>query len=238
MFYDERIEKVKARLAQNAILITFCYSLCYGGVRLFNILRNTDGICYLSLVSIELFAVLTCGLTLLIGALKGAAREKDERFHLEQNAFYLKAARRLLLLLPAVFSLFLPYVTLLDRPALFADSGFGTVFVTLFLVLGAYTVLTFRKNDVYFNYSLMETESYCSGVFQNIGKLALATLGYSLLALVATAVTALSERLSLQVILPLIFDILFTYNKRCYALAAIYCIHAVPRLKLCHIFQR
>lgn len=231
MFYDERIEAIKGRLSKNALLITFCYTLCYGGVRLFNILRNTDGARFLSLLAVEIFTVIAAGLTLLIGLYKRLTRENDERLRLERHALYRKAAKTILLLLPAVFSLLLPYVTLLDRPTLFADAGFGAIFVTLFLILGAYTVLTFRKNDVYFNYSLMEGVSYYGGVFRNIGRLALATLGYTALAILSALITALLQKVKQATVVSLLFDIILTYTAILTVLSVIYLVYSLLERK-------
>lgn len=69
----------------------------------------------------------------------------------------------------------------------FADQGFGGIIYVWFFIVGIYVVYSFKRNDIYFNYSIMDSEHYYKGVFKNIGKMAIYTL--FLFALAATSFT-------------------------------------------------
>lgn len=173
MFYDERIEREKGRISACAIILAVVLSAMLGAVRLANILRNAGGGKYLVFVLPEGTVFLSGLVCLAIGFFLGRNKIKDERTASLRSRYYGKAAPVLIGIAAAVFALFYPVSLWTGRPNGYVDNGFGHVFFVLFFLVGMYVVYAFRKKDVYFNYSLMESGRYYRGVFANIGKLAI-----------------------------------------------------------------
>lgn len=171
MFYDERIEQAKGRIARNAVILSVVISGALGAIRLINILKNTDQSKYLCLVVLE--AVIFFGglLCLLIGFTRGKRHPQDERTIFEKNCFYNKATSVLIKTVTIFFAFFLPIVLHIGLPKNYADGAFDCILLVLFFVVGIYVIYGFRRNDIYFNYSIMEDERYYKSVFKNIGKL-------------------------------------------------------------------
>ena len=173
MFYDERIENVKGRISRNAIIMSVIISLILGAIRLANILKNTDEIKYLCFVILEA-VIFLCGLIcLLIGFIRSKIHIKDERTAFEESRFYNKASLILIKITTIVFAFFLPIISHIGLPNIYADSGFGNIFSVLFFSIGTYFIYKFKSNDIYFNYSLMEDKHYYKSIFKNIGNFAL-----------------------------------------------------------------
>ena len=172
MFYDERIEKEKGGIARNAIILSVIISAVLGAIRLTNILKNTDQSIYLCRVVLEAVIILGGSVCLLIGFTRSKIHPKDERTIFEQSCFYNKAAFILIKTVTIVFAFFLPIVLHIGLPNNFADGEFDRILLVLSFVVGIYVIYGFRRNDIYFNYSIMEDEHYYKSVFKNIGKLA------------------------------------------------------------------
>ena len=172
MFYDERIEKARGRIARNAILLSVILSAVLGAIRLANILKNTDQSKYLCLVILEAVLVIGGSICLLIGFIRSKIYPRDERTVFEESCFYNKASSLLIKTVTVVFAFFLPVVLHMGLPSNFADVGFDRILLVLSFVVGIYVVYEFRRSDIYFNYSIMENEHYYKSVFKNIGKLA------------------------------------------------------------------
>lgn len=226
MFYDERIESVKGRISRNAILISFVVSVVLCGVHLANIIRNAPNHkCYWFVV-LEIAICAGCALVLLLGFVRGKLQERDERTEAAQSAFYNRAARALILFVMGVFALTLPVVLYLGRPSSFADGGFDGILYVLFFIVGIYVVYGFRHNDIYFNYSIMESECYYKGVFKNLGKLgllALAFLGISAISLMG--VVALESPEPVRV-LKICLHVIAYYVGTCLELAILYLLYS------------
>lgn len=173
MFYDERIEKAKGRISRNAIILSVIISVVLGAIRLTNILKNTDQSKYLCLVILEAVIILGGLICLLIGFARNKIHPKDERTVFEESCFYNKASLILIKIVTIVFAFFLPIVLRIGLPSNYTDGGFDRIFLVLSFVVGIYVIYGFRRNDIYFNYSIMEDERYYKRVFKNIGKLAL-----------------------------------------------------------------
>lgn len=200
MFYDERIEAVKGRVARRAIVISLFVSLLLGGTSFVNILRNSPDPKYLWYVAPDIAILVGAIVVLAIGALRGLICARDERGESEQNKFYNKAARAMIILAFGALSYTLPVVLSIGRPIGFAVSGIGTIVYVLAFTVGAYVVCSFRRNDICFNYSIIDSDRYYVGVFKNIGRLALyalALLGISAISFTIRAmVIGSSERLA------------------------------------------
>ena len=173
MFYDERIEKEKGRISRNAIILSVIISVALGTIRLTNILKNTDQSKYLCLVILEAIIILVGSICLLIGFTRSKIHPKDERTIFEECCFYNKASSILIKIVTVVFAFFLPVVLHIGIPNNYTDGEFDRILLVLSFVVGIYVVYGFRRNDIYFNYSIMENEHYYKSVFKNIGKLAI-----------------------------------------------------------------
>ena len=173
MFYDERIENVKGKISRNSIFISFIVSLVLGGIHLANIIRNTSDNKYFWFVSLDIAVCLGSLLALAIGFVISKLRAKDERTEAEQNRFYSKAARILIWFVLGFFAFAWSFIIEIGKPYNFADQGFGSIIYVLFFIVGIYVVCSFRQNDIYFNYSIIDSDHYYKGVFKNIGKMAI-----------------------------------------------------------------
>ena len=171
MFYDERIEKAKGRISRNAIILSVLISAVFGAIRLANILKNTEQSKYLCLVILEAVIIFGGSVCLLIGFTRSMMHLKDERTIFEESCFYNKASSVLIKTVTVVFAVFLPIVLHLGLPNHYTGGEFGRILFVLFFVVGIYVIYGFRRNDIYFNYSIMEDEHYYKSVFKNIGKL-------------------------------------------------------------------
>lgn len=169
VFYDERIESVKGKIAKRAILIAFAVTFVLAQIHAMNLLRNApiryywfafpDAVIYFSLM-----------ITLIIGFVRRIAKSGDERTEAEQGVFYSKAASVLIKIALGAFAFDIPIVLYLGKPLTFADDGPSGIIYALLFIVGIYVVYSFRKHDIYFNYSIMENEHYYRSVFRNIGK--------------------------------------------------------------------
>ena len=173
MFYDERIEKARGNIARNSIVISVIISALIGAIRLTNVLKNSDDNKYLFLVVLEAVIVSVGLITLFIGFIRSKLSLKDERVVAEQASFYNKASMLLIKSVAFAFAILLPVVLYIGYPHNFADTRFDSILYVLFFIVGIYVIYSFRRNDIYFNYSFMEEEHYYKCVFRNIKKLAL-----------------------------------------------------------------
>lgn len=191
MFYDERIENARGRISRNSILISFIVSLVLGGIHIANIIRNAPSNKYFWFVSLEIVICVETLAVLIIGFVRGKLQAKDERTESEQNKFYNNSARALIISTLVAFALVWGDVIDIGMPYNFADQGFGGIIYVLFFIVGIYVVYSFRQNDIYFNYSIMDSENYYKRVFKNIGKMGIYTLILFVLAVSSFVVGAL-----------------------------------------------
>ena len=178
MFYDERIENVKGKIAKRAILITFIVTFVLAQIHCANLLRNASNVRYYWFALPDVAIYISTIITLIIGFVRHFIYCKDERTELEEDRFYSRAASILIKIALVAFAFDLPIVLYLGKPLNFADNGPSGIIYTLLFVIGIYVVYSFRKNDIYFNYSIMDSDRYYTGVLKNIGKLALYTLAF------------------------------------------------------------
>ena len=178
MFYDERIELAKGKICRNSIVISLIISLVMGVLRLGVVTSKFTSITYIYLIAIEVTVALCSAVTLIIGAVRGRRREKDERFIADQSAFYIKTAYICLNIVIICEAVMIPVKLHLYQR--FGDSVLQLVYdnflFLLFFVIGNYVVYSFKKNDIYLNYDLMEDDHYYTGVWKNIGKLSVRAL--------------------------------------------------------------
>ena len=178
MFYDERIENVKGKIAKRSILIALAITFVLAEIHCVNLLRNASDVRYYWFALPDVIICFSTIVTLIIGLVRHIIISKDERTEAEQGSFYKKAASILIKISLGAFAFDIPIVLYLGKPLTFADSGPSGIIYTLLFIIGIYVVYSFRKNDIYFNYSIMDSDHYYKGVFKNIGKLSLYALAF------------------------------------------------------------
>ena len=178
MFYDERIEHAKGRIAKKAILIAFIVTFVLAQIHCANLLRNASNVRYYWFALPDVMIYFSTIITLIIGLFRHIITSKDERTEAEQGSFYRRAASILIKISLGAFAFDIPIVLYLGKPLTFADRGPSGIIYTLLFIIGIYVVYSFKKNDIYFNYSIMDSDHYYKGVFKNIGKLSLYALAF------------------------------------------------------------
>ena len=178
MFYDERIEKAKGKIAKKSILIAFAVTFVLTEIHCANLLRNASDIRYYWFALPDVIIYFSTLVALIIGLARHIIISKDERTEADQDNFYSKAASILIKIALSAFAFDIPIILYIGKPLTFADNGPSGIIYTLLFIVGIYVVYSFRKNDIYFNYSIMDSEHYYKGVFKNIGKLSLYTLAF------------------------------------------------------------
>ena len=211
MFYDERIEKAKGRIFKNAILLSVIIFVIFGAILLTNILNNTNQIKYLCRVILEAIIILGGVICLIIGFIRSKAHIKDERTEFEESCFYNKASSILIKIVTIVFAIFLPIVLYINLPSNYADGGFDNIFLVLSFTVGIYVIYEFKRNDIYFNYSIMEDEHYYKRVFKNISKLALYILNLLVASTISFVLVVLIKQPTQAVLIKHIFQIIVVY---------------------------
>ncbi len=180
MFYDERIEFEKGRISRNCILLSVIVAFFFGAVQLANTLLTIEEplrLHHYMNAFLPVF-IFVAGAVSLIYGLYLEKSERDERTKAESYAFYGRAAKRILLLTAIFWGILLPYTMLNPMPKYnFYRIPFDYIISLLFFPICTYCVYSFKKSEIYFNYSLLESENYYRGVFKNIGKFSLCVLG-------------------------------------------------------------
>lgn len=184
MFYDERIEAVKGKLCHNSLLIAMIFSLLYGAIRITNYIVNTNRVLF-STVILEILIAGGSAILLSVGFILRKCSFSDERTLKIRLRYYQSASKWLIGITLITYALVLPYNELLRSPFNLSDADFSSVLTVLSLLIGTYAVYTFRREDICFNYSLMESNNYPVGVLKNIGKLTLLIAGMLSLSIVS-----------------------------------------------------
>ncbi len=179
MFYDERIEKEKGKVCRNCILIAVIGAFLFCALQLANILLTIEAPRFHHYMNVLLpcFIFAAGTVCLIIGAFT-QKQGCDERTAAEAYSFYGKAARALIACTAVLWAILLPYTAVNPMPSYnFYNIPFDYSIWILFYPICTYCVYSFKKREIYFNYSLLESEHYYKGVFKNIGKFSLWALG-------------------------------------------------------------
>ena len=86
MFYDERIEKVKGKIAKRAILIAFIVTFVLAEIHCTNLLRNASNVRYYWFAFPDVIICFSTIVTLIIGFVRHITISKDERTEIEQGS--------------------------------------------------------------------------------------------------------------------------------------------------------
>ncbi|MBQ8339750.1 MAG: hypothetical protein IJY16_04840 [Clostridia bacterium] len=182
MFYDERIELERGKIARNGILLATLYALLCGMLRWMNVLLNMDGShtypksYYYLPVWFEIAVAVTGLVCLAVGLFFSLGRPKDERLTAECAAYWRRAGTLQLFVSLAALALFYPLSLLVQTNINYAAVDTMQVAVNLFLLLAAYVAFAFKERDIYFNYAALESPRYGLAVLKNLGKLGILTL--------------------------------------------------------------
>ncbi len=175
MFYDERIELEKGKVCRNCLIIAIVGAFFIGGSQLINTLMCIAEPQFHHYANAFLPALIAFGgLAILIYGFIKTSGKHDERTKAEASAYWGKSGLMLLRTVMILWAILLPYTMLHPMPTInFASIPFDNVLTVLFDFIFIYCVYSFKKRDIYFNYSILESESYYKGVFKNLGKLTL-----------------------------------------------------------------
>ena len=175
MFYDERIELEKGRVCRNCLAIATVGAFFLGASQLINTLMCIEKPQLHHYANVFLPALIAFGgLAILIYGFIKTRGKPDERTSAEASAYWGKSGLMLLRAVMVLWAILLPYTMLNPMPTInFARIPFDNVLTVLFDFIFVYCVYSFKKRDIYFNYSILESESYYKGVFKNLGRLAL-----------------------------------------------------------------
>lgn len=178
MFYDERIELVRGKISRNCIIISVIIACFFGLLRAFNI-AIFAGSKYFIYVALEFVTILSGGIILLIGIIRYLINNNDERFSASQSKYYVKSGIVHLFIVLFAVAVFVPVTTILPPPI--SEAGYvdvrsrGFLAITFFTA-GTYCCYSFKKNEIYFNYSIIGEERYYRKVFLNYCKSSLIIL--------------------------------------------------------------
>lgn len=197
MFYDERIELAKGRVCRNVIILAVAIAGISGGVRSLSAWRNSVSLPWwgVYLWIPEAVICLVGGTALLVGLLRVLGRERDERWQTEQARFYHRAALLLLYITIGVEAILLPFSAVYGIP-IYYSVPHDAVLSVLLLVLGAYAVMAFRAQDIYFNYTILERDGYAKGVVKRFGTAGVILLVCLALSWMAVLILSVCMRLS------------------------------------------
>jgi len=175
MFYDERIEFEKGNVCRNCLIIATAGAFFIGASQLANTLMCIEKPQFHHYANVFLPALIAFGgLAILIYGFIKTSGKPDERTRAEASAFWGKAGLMLLRAVMVLWAILLPYTMLHPMPTInFAAIPFDNVLTVLFDFIFIYCVYSFKKRNIYFNYSILESGSYYKGVFKNLGRLAL-----------------------------------------------------------------
>lgn len=163
MFYDERIEKTKGKIIRNAIIISVITSALSLMFSLFGYMIRKS----FYIVVADIIVVTAGGVCLLVDIIRNKIRVVDERVVFEQSEYYKSVFKIVMFVFPLAYAVFTPLSQIKNQfTPFFSDTA-----MLLFLFVGMYVMCSFKKNNIYFNYSVIESKHYCKYVFKNVAKL-------------------------------------------------------------------
>ncbi len=171
MFYDERIEKEKGKICQNAMALTVAFALPYWVLHTLYVIKTLIPVSPFLLVTLDGIIVLAGLVLLTVGLLRN--RGNDEREQVERYRYYSRVTPWYLGLVGLCYAVLLPMgqpTALLQQ---YDPYGLDRILEPLAFVVGIYLFYSLKKREIYFNYSMMEEDRYYPRVWKNIGKFAL-----------------------------------------------------------------
>lgn len=227
MFYDERIESVKGKTAKKCILMAVIVAFIIGTLRILNVLKNGYSKSNIWFVSIEIAIILLGIICLVVGYILKKKIGNDERGLFEELKFYNKAFPIILIILFTLFSIIFPISIynnhLIDR---MPDTMFGFIFIILIFTDGIYAIYSFKKEDIYFNYSFIDSNSYYKCVLKKIRKLTLSILIMFFISFFISLFLMIYKNLKIDFMLHIFLNIIIAYILMCFIASIIYLIYS------------
>lgn len=221
MFYDERIERERGRISRNCIIISVICALIYGALNLSNILLCLEKPAFRHFMHLGVEgAIILSGIIILaVGMLKYFSRH-DERSRAERDIFYNKAGFVHLCVTFCAWAFLMPLTALNPLPSInFYALPYDYGMYLLFFPIVIYCVYSFKKSEIYFNYSLLNGNDYYKYVIKNIGKLGLRTLVLFAVSLTTLCFSIVAVNITPKNFLSCALSIILTYVF-CFASAA------------------
>ena len=178
MFYDERIERERGRISRNIMIVSIIGAIIYGTLNLSNMLLCLEKPTFRHFLHLgEEAAIILSGIIILaIGTFKYFL-PFDERKRSERDIFYSKAITAHLYAVFSVWAFLMPLTLLYPLPSInFYALPYDYGLYLLFFPIVVYCVYSFKKQAIYFNYSIIESEDYYKNVFKNIARFGLRVL--------------------------------------------------------------
>jgi len=227
MFYDERIENVKGRISRIAFLIALTVSFFLGGIHLANIIRNAPEGKFFWLVTLEVAVFIGALVVLAIGYANAFLHAQDERVLAVLNLFYNTSASLVFKTVLVIFAFVMPIALHIQNSfRSFADQGFGAFLYVLLFVLGIFIIYCFRRNDVFFNYSIIDSEHYYQRILKNIGKFALYAVVLFTISLISFAGVVAIELPNAEHTIGIFTDIIAFYLSALIEFALLYLLYS------------
>ncbi len=227
MFYDERIEAVKGRVAKKSILISVIIALVFGTLRTINALKNGYETSYLWFICLEYAILLLGGSCLILGRIRKARGNMDEREAFEEIKFYNKAFPILIKTIAVIYAVLCPVSLYYNNfISMNPDLLFGEIIAILGFTVGIYAIYSFKKEDVYFNYSILDNDRYYNGVLRNIGKYSIWVLFTAVISVSIFIGIALFKQKSVEIILLFILYIIILYTAVLFTGSIIYFVYS------------
>lgn len=226
MFYDERIENVKGKTIKRCILIGVVISLIIGILRIINVLKNGYSKVNIWFVSVEISFVLLGIICLIIGSTLKIRIGNDERGSFQESRYYNKVFPILLIITFIVFSILFPISLYNKSINSIPDTMFGFIFIILIFTDGIYAIYSFKKEDIYFNYSFIDSNSYYKCVLKKIRKLTLSILIMFFISFFISLFLMIYKNLKIDFMLHIFLNIIIAYILMCFIASIIYLIYS------------
>lgn len=207
MFNDERINLISGKVYRNGVIIATIISIAYLILKCFVIYKQQ--FVFTSYIISEMFAVIGGIIIILIGELRLISQPKDERYYLDKYSFYITGAKYYLGIFLLGFAIAVP----LEFDKLNIAMPLNTLLIHLEIIGLIYFSYFFKKNKIYFNYSVINENksTYYKKVFYNIFKLLILLISlYSISLLIAFVKFATSDAI-LLVLLSILMAFIFSF---------------------------
>lgn len=190
MFYDERIEYEKGNIMRGCIMLSVLIAAILGSLRVLGVILYINEFTFASpyeyffTVMLEICTVISGTLCLAVGSLYMITEKDGELRKRKKSNFYNKAGKIHIFIMLASFAAASAAISNIGS----VDSGFDNVIYAFTITLFAYCAYSFKKRDIYFNYSIMESGCYYKNVFLNILRFARFMFALLFISLVANVI--------------------------------------------------
>ena len=213
MFYDERIERERGRISRNCIIISIICALIYGALNLSNMILCLEKPSFRHFLHLGVeCAIILSGVIILAVAMLKYFPKHDERSRAERDIFYNKAGIVHICITFCTWAFFMPITAINPLPSInFYALPYDYGMYLLFFPIVIYCVYSFKKSEIYFNYSILDGTDYYKNVLKNIGKLGLRVLVLFAVSLTTLCFSVLVLNMTAKIFLSCMLSIILTY---------------------------